>query len=105
MYSLAHSAGRKIRRRSTSAIARGGTVPASTILLIDADPAGAAAIAAGLSRAGYAVPTSADPADALPKVADHQLVIVDVIAGEQTGVDVCREIRATPAVSSIPVLC
>jgi pilus assembly protein CpaE len=105
MYSLAHSAGRKIRRRSTSEIARGGTVPASTILLIDADPAGAAAIASVLTRAGYAVTTSADPADALPKVAVHQLVIVDVIAGEQTGVDVCREIRATPAVSSIPVLC
>src|SRR5690349_21557307 len=105
MYSLAHSAGRKIRRRSTSKTARGGTVPASTILLIDADPAAAESIASALTRVGYAVTTSADPADALQKVADHQLVIVDVITGASTAVDVCREIRATPTVSSIPVMC
>jgi pilus assembly protein CpaE len=79
-------------------------VPASTILLIDADPAATESIASVLRRVGYAVTTSADPDEALSKVADHQLVIVDVIAGERTGVDICREIRATPSMA-IPVLC
>jgi sigma-B regulation protein RsbU (phosphoserine phosphatase) len=80
-------------------------VPASTILLIDADAASAETISTALTGVGYTVVVSTDPDDALSKVADHHLVIIDVVSGERTGVDVCREIRATPALSSIPVLC
>ena len=80
-------------------------MPASTILLIDADPALAETISKALTSVGYTVTVSPDPADAFPKITDHQLVIVDVIAGDRTGVDVCREIRETPSMASIPVLC
>jgi pilus assembly protein CpaE len=80
-------------------------VPASTILVIDADAASAQQIAKALSGVGYTVTLSPDPGDAFPKIPDHQLVIIDVVAGETTGVDVCREIRSTPSMASIPILC
>ena len=80
-------------------------MPASTILLIDADAASAESISTVLTGVGYTVTAVADPKEGLSKVAENQLVIVDVIKGEKTGVDVCREIRATPALATIPVLC
>ena len=80
-------------------------MPASTILLIEADPASGETIAPVLTGVGYTVTTSTTPDDAFGKVADHQLVIVDVISGEKSAADVCREIRATPALAAIPVLC
>jgi pilus assembly protein CpaE len=80
-------------------------VPASSILLIDADPAAAASISSVLTKAGYSVTTSADAADALSRVAAHQLVIIDILGGDQSGVAVCAEIRATPSMSSVPILC
>ena len=80
-------------------------MPASTILLIDADVASAESISTVLTGVGYTVTISTDPDEAFGKVADHQLVIIDVIEGKRTSVDICREIRATPALSSIPVLC
>ena len=58
-----------------------------------------------LTGVGYTVTVSTDPTRPSRKVADHQLVIIDVVEGKRTGVDICREIRATPALSSIPVLC
>src|SRR5207247_8304417 len=36
---------------------------------------------------------------------DNQLVIVDVVTGGKSAADVCREIRQTPALSAVPVLC
>jgi len=80
-------------------------VPASTILLIDADAASAESISTVLTGVGYTVTTSTDAGEGFGKVADNQLVILDVIKGKKTAVDVCREIRATPALSTIPVLC
>ncbi len=80
-------------------------MPASTVLLITADPASGETIAPVLTKVGYSVTTSPDAADAFGKVADNQLVIIDVITGARTAADVCREIRATPALAAIPVLC
>ncbi len=79
-------------------------MPASTILLIEADPASGETIAPVLSGVGYSV-TLSEPAEAFGKVADHQLVIIDVVTGDKTAPDFCREIRATPALAAIPVLC
>src|SRR5262249_22368499 len=31
--------------------------------------------------------------------------IVDVVAGERSGVDACREIRSLPGISTLPILC
>jgi pilus assembly protein CpaE len=80
-------------------------VPASTILVIDADPAAKETISTVLSGVGYTVTTEKDATAALALIGDHQLVIVDVVTGDKSGPDVCREIRATPSLVAIPVLC
>ncbi len=80
-------------------------MPASTILLIDTEPVLGDAISKILSGVGYTVTTQADPAAAIPQVTAHQLVIIDVVGTDRSAADVCREIRATPSVAPIPVLC
>ena len=80
-------------------------MPASTILLIDADAKFAETISADLTRVGYTVTTVADADEALAKVAAHQIAIIDVVSGSKTAFDICREIRSAPALSQIPVLC
>ena len=72
-------------------------MPASTILLIDADTGSGETISAILTGVGYTVTTIADPKEAFPKVGDNQLTIIDVVRGPKTAFDVCREIRSTPA--------
>jgi pilus assembly protein CpaE len=80
-------------------------LPASTILLIDADPEAAETISSALVGVGYTVTTIADPDEAFGKVGDHQLAIIDVVTGQKTAFDVCREIRSTPALAAVPILC
>jgi pilus assembly protein CpaE len=80
-------------------------LPASTILLLDSDAAAGEAIAAILTRAGYTVTTTADPDEAFAQAAEQQLVIIDIASGPRSAVDICREMRATPALSAIPVMC
>ena len=81
------------------------SVPSSTILVLETSPLATSAIEGPLTGIGYQVTTTADPADAVRRAADHALVIVDVGSGPRSGVDVCREIRGTAAFSAIPVLC
>lgn len=80
-------------------------MPASLILLIDDDKASAAAIGATLSKVGYTLTTVPDADAAFPLVADHQLVIIDVNKSARSAPDISREIRATPAMTGIPILC
>jgi pilus assembly protein CpaE len=80
-------------------------VPASTILLIEGDAALAETITSALSGVGYTVTVVTDADEAFGHVANHQLVIIDVVTGAKSAVDICREIRATPSMASIPVLC
>ena len=80
-------------------------MPASTILLLASDATYGDAMAAILTRAGYTVTTTADPDEAFAKAAEQQLVVIDVSSGPRSAVDICREIRATPAMSAIPVMC
>jgi pilus assembly protein CpaE len=80
-------------------------VPASTILLIEADAASETQITSVLRGVGYTVNAFSDPDAAFAKVGEHQLVVIDVVNGPKTPVDVCREIRSTPSLSAIPVLC
>ena len=80
-------------------------MPASTILLIEADPASGELISGVLSKVGYTVTTIADADEAFPRVIEHQLAIVDVVSGSKSAFDICREIRGTPALARIPVLC
>src|SRR6266568_9457875 len=84
---------------------QGAHVPASTLLLLDADLASREVIRGVLAGVGYSV-TAVEAADEAFRLAgDNQLVIVDVVTGARSAADVCREIRQTPALSAVPVLC
>jgi pilus assembly protein CpaE len=80
-------------------------VPASTILLIENDPAPESLIAGTLTNLGYTVTSFSDPDEAFGHISEHQLVVLNVVGGAKSAPDVCREIRATPTMSAIPVLC
>ena len=82
-------------------------MPASTILVIEADPTSADSLGPALSSAGYTVTRVADTDDAFTKVVENQLVVVDIGigGGVRSGVEVCGEIRATPAMAAVPILC
>ena len=96
------------RRQPTQSTISGETpVPASTILLLGPTPRPARpSIAAILTGAGYTVTTTSTRTRRFAKAAEQQLVIIDVASGpKRSAVDICREIRATPAMSAIPVMC
>src|SRR5207245_11292562 len=80
-------------------------VAASTILLVDADPPSRDVIVKALTDVGYSITTVADEVQAFAEAGDHDLVILDILSGPKSAADVCREIRATPAMVAIPVLC
>jgi pilus assembly protein CpaE len=80
-------------------------VPASSILLIENDLASGDVISNTLVNLGYAVTSFIDPDEAFGHVAEHQLVILDVVGGSRTALDVCRELRTIPVMSGIAVLC
>jgi pilus assembly protein CpaE len=80
-------------------------VPASTILLLESEPTNAESIAKILSDAGYTVTVATSSDDAFAKAADHQLLILGTVGGEKSSVELCREIRATPALAAVPVMC
>jgi pilus assembly protein CpaE len=80
-------------------------VAASALLLVDSDAASADVISGVLTGVGYTVTRVENGTDAFAKVTDNQLVIIDEVAGDQGPADVCREIRATPSMARIPVLC
>jgi pilus assembly protein CpaE len=83
-------------------------VPASPILVLStSDPKGDP-LSPILTNAGYAVTAPGSPEEAFARLAEHQLVVVDLGTGkmgDKTAVELCREIRATPMMPSLPVLC
>lgn len=80
-------------------------MPASTILLFAPDPAESEPVNQALSGAGYTVTVATDPDAGFAQVADHQLVILDIASGPRSAIEICREIRATPALAAVPVMC
>ncbi|HET9756539.1 MAG TPA: AAA family ATPase [Candidatus Limnocylindrales bacterium] len=84
-------------------------MPASTIIVLESAATGAASLEPILSSAGYTVTRTTDPDEAFAKVAEHQLAVIDVGAGGskggKTGFELCREIRSTPSMTAIPILC
>ena len=80
-------------------------MPASTILLLETDPAAGETISSVLTAVGYSVTTVADADETFHQASEHHLVIIDVVTGPRTPFDVCRELRGTPSLGSIPVLC
>ena len=84
-------------------------MPASTLLVLETPTTGDASLAPILSGAGYTVTRTADPDEAFAKVPEHQLAIIDVGSvapkGGRSGFDICREIRATPSMTAVPIMC
>ena len=80
-------------------------MPASSILLLDNDEASAEAISSVLTGGGYTVTTTADADQAFADAVGYQLVILDVVTGPRTAVELCAEIRSTPTMAGIPILC
>src|SRR6185295_7660154 len=85
--------------------AYGVPVPSSSLLLLESYPASRGVIAGVLGGVGYAVTPVKDSAEVFAAAGDHQLVIIDVVNGPRTASEICREIRSTPALAAIPVLC
>ena len=80
-------------------------MPSSTILVLETSAGATSPVEDPLAGIGYKVTVTADPDDAIRRVADFSLVILDVGPGPRSGVEVCREIRGTAGFSAIPVLC
>ncbi|HYH93582.1 MAG TPA: response regulator [Candidatus Saccharimonadales bacterium] len=84
-------------------------MPASSILVIESDPTSEDSLGTALATAGYTVERATDSDETLAKVVEQQLVVVDIgiggAEGARTGVDICREIRAAPAMAAVPILC
>ena len=80
-------------------------MPASSILLLEVDPIAGEAIRTVLDGVGYGVDIVTDAGDLLRDAPKHSLIIIDVTAKGTTPADVCREVRGTPSLAAIPVLC
>ena len=82
-------------------------MPASTILILESPTTGDASLAPILTSAGYTVTSTSDPAEAVAKVPEHQLVAIDVGSGVQgkTAFDLCHDIRAAASTMAVPILC
>ncbi|MBF6604448.1 MAG: AAA family ATPase [Chloroflexi bacterium] len=80
-------------------------MPANRILLLDTDPGSSLVISGVLTAVGHTVVAVTDSSDAFRQAREHDLVIIDVVAAEPTATEVCREIRATPSLAAVPVLC
>jgi pilus assembly protein CpaE len=83
-------------------------VPASTILVIETADAGADSLGQILTTSGYTVTRTTDLDEAFAKVAENQLAIIDLgktAKGAKTAFDLCREIRSTPSMAPVPILC
>ena len=80
-------------------------MPASSILLLETDLAAGDSIEGILSGAGYVITRTDNADEAIRLAPEHQIVLLDVVSGMRSSVDVCAEIRATPALSAVPVMC
>jgi pilus assembly protein CpaE len=80
-------------------------VPSSAILLLEQDEVVGAVIRSVLIGVGYSVETVTDAAEAIRRASEYGLVIIDQIDASKNAADVCREVRGTPDLSAIPVLC
>ena len=80
-------------------------MPASTILLLESEPSSDDIIDQILTGAGYQVTRTSDPDGAIAQAADHQLLVIDVASGVRSTIEICAQVRSTPNLSQVPVLC
>ncbi|MET0005249.1 MAG: two-component system response regulator [gamma proteobacterium symbiont of Ctena orbiculata] len=77
-----------------------------TILIVDDEPNIVLSVEYLMKREGYQVMTASDGQVAIEMIADTRpdLLILDVMMPRKNGFEVCREIRADPALSELPIL-
>lgn len=80
-------------------------MPASTILLLESDPSADELIAEILVGAGYTLTRTSDSDAAVAQAADQQLLVIDVAGGPRSAIEICTQVRSTPELSRVPVLC
>lgn len=76
------------------------------VLVVDDDPRLLQIIEMYLRLEGYDVTTAENGEEALVQLAQRPiaLVILDIMMPGMDGVEACRQIRATPATSAIPIV-
>jgi pilus assembly protein CpaE len=81
------------------------TVTTTSILLLSSAASAAEPTAVALRATGHAVTVLADADEAIRRAGEFTLVTIDAIDPPRSGWEVCAEIRRTPALAAIPVLC
>ena len=83
-------------------------MPASPILVLSTSAINGDPLGPILTASGYDVTDAGDTEEAFARIVEHRLVVLDLGTGQiggKTAVELCREIRATPAMAAVPVLC
>jgi DNA-binding response OmpR family regulator len=76
------------------------------VLVIDDDPAALRLIGYIFQRAGYEVHVAANGFEGLAKAEEVKpdLVILDVMMPDMSGLEVCQRLRAQPAMARLPII-
>src|ERR1043166_9454111 len=76
------------------------------ILVVDDEPEAVELVEFNLKQAGFAVMTAADGAEALDKarVTPPDLVVLDLMLPEISGLEVCKMLRRDAATAHIPII-
>ncbi len=77
----------------------------TSILLLSAVAEAAEPMVAALRAAGHEVTTVADADEAIRRAGEFNLVTIDAVQPPRSATEVCGEIRRSPALSAVPVLC
>jgi pilus assembly protein CpaE len=80
-------------------------VTTTSILLLSAVPEAARPLADALRKVGHEVEILADAEEAIRRAGQFTLIAIDAVDPPRKATDVCAEIRRTPALAAIPVLC
>jgi class 3 adenylate cyclase len=76
------------------------------ILVVDDTPANLHVLQLRLQAAGYEIVTATDGLAAIAAVGEHEpdLILLDVMMPKMDGIEVCRRLRADPAIPFIPII-
>ena len=76
------------------------------ILVVDDEPDILELTRYNLSREGFQVTTAATGNEALAQITRDKpdLVVLDLMLPDQSGIDICKKIRATPAFQQLPII-
>jgi CheY-like chemotaxis protein len=85
------------------------TKPIQHVLVVEDDPTNRVLLGKMLERHGFSVTTCSDGASALALVVDEgrrfEVIVMDLMMRDISGLDATREIRATPQGRDIRILC